>query len=129
MLFSAHAIPYLQIKKGDTYTSQIETSASQIAGNLALPYSVSYQSKIGKVKWSEPDTLQELKRLKNKNIEEIITVPISFLTENLETLYDLDQELLPAARQMGIKKISRVNIQSDHPLLIQLFYSLIRAAK
>jgi ferrochelatase len=125
LLFSAHSIPKIHTEKGDTYTQSIELSAKLIAEKLGLPYSVSYQSKIGKVQWSEPDTMDELFRLQQKGVEEIVLVPISFVNENLETVYDLDMSIIPFAQQIGINKISRVKLQTNHPLLIHTFLQLI----
>lgn len=125
LLFSAHSIPQTHTDKGDTYTQSIELSAKLIAEKLGFAYSVSYQSKIGKVQWSEPDTMDELFRLQQKGVEEIVLVPISFVNENLETVYDLDMSIIPFAQQIGINKISRVKLQTNHPLLIHTFLQLI----
>jgi protoporphyrin/coproporphyrin ferrochelatase len=105
----------------------IETSAYLISFNLGLKYSISYQSKIGKVKWKGPDTKELLKKLADEGVEDIIIVPISFLNENLETLYDLDHDIVPFAKEkLNIKRICRVNIPESHPLLIKLLENIIR---
>jgi len=126
LLFSAHAIPEYQIKQGDSYTYAIEESAKIIASKLNLPYSVSYQSKIGKVKWAGPDTISHLSQLHNNNVEQVIIVPVSFINENLETLYDIDIEIIPHAKNIGIKEISRVIMPSGHKLLVNTFFDLIK---
>ena len=126
LLFSAHAIPAYQVEKGDTYTEEITTSAFSIAEACGLPYQVSYQSKIGRVKWVGPDTKACLKEMKNKGLDQVILVPISFINENLETLYDLDTEIIPYAKnESGFNNICRVNIPFVHPMLIETFRKLV----
>lgn len=126
LLFSAHAIPLNQIEKGDTYVQEINIAAHKIASKMGLPYKVSFQSKMGKVKWIEPDTKYSLKILKSENVDEIIIVPISFITENLETLYDLDVEIVPyGMKELKIENLCRVEIPKTHTLLINMFKNLI----
>jgi len=126
LVFSAHAIPVYQVEKGDSYVDEINTSAHNIANETGLPYYVSFQSKIGKVKWVGPDTKDCLKEIKNKGLDQIILIPVSFINENLETLYDLDNEIIPYGNNMlGFKNICRVNIPYTHPLLIETFSNLV----
>jgi ferrochelatase len=126
LVFSAHAIPSYQVDKGDTYVDEINMLAKTIASKLGLSYKVSFQSKIGKVKWVQPDTKDCLKGLKNETCDEIILVPISFINENLETLFDLDVEIIPYAKnELNIKNICRINIPTTHPLLIEMFKNLL----
>ncbi len=126
LLFSAHAIPQSMVKKGDTYSLKVQKSAQLIAGELNLLYSVSYQSKIGPVKWTEPSTSEVLKKLSTNNTNEIIIVPLSFVNENLETRFDLDEELIPFARKTHkIKEICRINIPETAESLVDMYRSFI----
>jgi protoporphyrin/coproporphyrin ferrochelatase len=130
LIFSAHSIPVYQVEKGDTYTVAIEESARLIANLLDLRYEVSYQSKIGRMKWVEPDTKVLLKQLANRKEQEVLIVPISFVNENLETLYDLDYEIIPYGRnELGMNKLYRVKIPFQHPLLIQTFKDCIHGSE
>ncbi len=126
LLFSAHSIPNYHIKKGDKYVDNIIAFAEKISRYTGYNYSVSFQSKIGKIKWAEPDTFSEIKNLKEKGIEELILVPVSFITENLETLYDLDNEIIPnALNEIKITNVARVIIPQSHELLIKTFKNII----
>jgi protoporphyrin/coproporphyrin ferrochelatase len=126
LLFSAHSIPEYQSKE-DSYVHAIETSAELISQSVGLKHKVSYQSKIGRVKWVGPDTIDMLKQLAAIGTEEIIIVPISFLNENLETLYDLDHLIVPFAKdQLNIPNVFRVRIPEAHPLMIQFLGNIIR---
>jgi len=126
LLFSAHAIPVYQVEKGDPYVDEIKATAFCIANACGLPYRISYQSKIGKVKWVGPDTKEELKELNNEGTDQVVLVPISFINENLETLYDLDTEIIPyGINTLGFKNICRVNLPFTHPMLIETFRKLV----
>lgn len=126
LLFSAHAIPLYQIEKGDTYVDEIKKTAFNIANKTGLKYKVSFQSKVGKVKWVEPDTKIALAELKKDGYDEVLLIPISFINENLETLFDLDVEIIPYGKnELNIKNICRVNIPKTHSLLIDTFKNLI----
>ncbi|MFT3751848.1 MAG: ferrochelatase [Paludibacter sp.] len=129
LLFSAHAIPQYNVDAGDTYVDEINTSAKLISTKLGLPYRVSFQSKIGKVKWVDPDAKDCLKGMKAENIDEIMLVPVSFVNENLETAYDQGIEIIPYAKnELGIENICRVEIPASHPLLIATFKQLLTNA-
>ena len=127
LLFSAHSIPMSNIKKGDTYVNEISESCESIARSLGLNYRISYQSKMGKAKWVEPDTKSMLKQLSTEDIKDVLLMPISFLGENLETLYDLDTDIIPySQKHLNFRSISRVRFPQSHPLLIQTIKSLIK---
>lgn len=126
LLFSAHAIPQSFIERGDAYADKIKISAGLIATELNLPYSVSFQSKIGKMEWTEPYTIEHLKELNNNKIDQIVVIPISFINENLETKYDLDHEIIPySEKETGIRNICRLTIPESNDLLIKMFYEFI----
>lgn len=126
LLFSAHALPQSFIKRGDAYTHKINISAKLISQKLNLPYSVSYQSKIGRIEWTRPYTNDYLRELAGKGFNEIIIIPLSFINENLETRYDLDMELVPMSLdELEIKDICRIVIPESDPHLVKMFYEFI----
>ncbi|MBN2485689.1 MAG: ferrochelatase [Bacteroidales bacterium] len=125
LLFSAHSVPEYQVANGDTYTSHIAENARLLAEKLQLGFSVGYQSKIGRLKWFGPDTYSILRDLHRQKVEQVVIVPISFVNENLETLYDIDLEMLTFARKLGFKQISRVTLPHSHQLLTNTFKELI----
>jgi protoporphyrin/coproporphyrin ferrochelatase len=125
LLFSAHSIPRYMVDKGDTYSRAIAESAALIAGNLGLGFEVTFQSGMGGGKWIGPDVKASLRSIAGK--AEIVIIPISFVNENLETLYDLDKDIIPfAKRELGIKQISRVKIPEAAESFISLLASIVR---
>jgi ferrochelatase len=129
LLFSAHAIPQYNVDAGDMYVDEINASAKLISDKLGMGYRVAFQSKIGKVKWVDPDTKDCLKSMKTENIDEIMLVPVSFVNENLETAYDQGVEIVPYGKnELGIQHICRVEIPASHPLLIATLKQLLTNA-
>lgn len=127
LIFAAHSIPQSVVDKGDTYTSAIENNAQVIAGRLGLEYEVTFQSKFGPVAWYGRDTKAVILDLIAQGKHEMIIVPISFISECLETIYDIDKELFSDLDQEiknGVR-LSRISIPYAHPLLIETLKSLL----
>lgn len=94
ILFSAHGLPEKIIQKGDPYQWQIEKTVNNIVESLEiddLDYKITYQSRVGPVKWLLPNTEDEI-LLAAKEKKNIVVVPISFVSEHSETLVELDIE-------------------------------------
>ncbi len=127
IVFSAHSIPKFLVEKGDTYPIAIESSAKLIAGKLGYDYEFAYQSGMKKSKWIGPYTKDILKKMAENGKDEIVIIPISFVSENLETLYDIDYELIPFAKEkLLIKNISRVEIPIENNQFIELLKDLTK---
>lgn len=125
LLFSAHSIPLSFITKGDTYQKSIQESSKLIATKAGLNFRVSYQSGMNSKTWLGPDTKICLESLATEGHSEIVIIPISFVCENLETLYDLDQDIVPLSnKKLGIN-ISRVHIPVIHPAFIEMLKEII----
>jgi ferrochelatase len=126
LLFSAHSIPMFLVKKGDTYPEAIESSARLIAEKTGFNYEVAYQSGMSG-KWIGPDTKDRLKILSDSKIDNIIIIPISFVNENLETLYDIDHDIIPYGKnKLGIKNISRILIPVANNDFINLLTEIVK---
>jgi len=129
VLFSAHGVPQRVIDRGDPYERQIEDSARLIAESADLPrdrWSLAYQSRVGPVKWLGPETSSEIVRLgQEENISTLFLVPLSFVSEHVETLVELDIEFLPFVREANLKHYRRIPTLDCHPLLISCWRSLI----
>ncbi|PID26357.1 MAG: ferrochelatase [Candidatus Cloacimonadota bacterium] len=120
LLFSAHSIPKSIIKKhSDPYQKHVEISAERISNSLNMDFMVSYQSQMNKDKWLGPDTSETIENLISKGVGEIVVIPISFLNENLETIYDLDYKLIPKYNKRV--NIGRAKIKRGDKNLIKMF--------
>jgi ferrochelatase len=103
VLFSAHSLPEYFIKEGDPYLEQIKATISEITQKLSsLQWHLSFQSRSGPVKWLEPSTKKMIETLAGKGCKNLLVVPISFVSDNIETLYELDILYKQQALRKGI---------------------------
>ena len=115
------------VDRGDTYPNAIGESAKLIAQNLGFEFEFAYQSGMRRGEWLTPDVKVQLKSLAEAQTNEIVIVPISFVNENLETLYDIDREIIPYAKnELQITAISRVKIPEGNDLFIQLLADMVK---
>ncbi len=110
LIFSAHGLPEKNIKNGDPYQWQIEQTVKSIVKKMNirdLDYILSYQSRVGPLKWIGPSTDDII--IENSKLgKNIIIVPIAFVSEHSETLVELDIEYKKIAEENGCKSYSRV---------------------
>jgi ferrochelatase len=129
ILFSAHSIPQHISDMGDPYKMQIEESVREIAEKLHLErmdnikHTICYQSKVGRMKWLEPDIQSELLAA-GKRDEVVVVVPISFTSEHSETLVELDIDYADLARDNNID-FYRVSTLRTHHLFIKTLAALV----
>jgi ferrochelatase len=128
-LFSAHSLPRYVIREGDPYQKQTEETVRLVMENFPnVPHSLAYQSKVGPVKWLEPMTEEVIKDLASRGVENICLIPISFVCEHSETLYEQDYLYGNLARELGIKNFVRVPTLQDHPTFIKALKDLVLGA-
>lgn len=128
VLFSAHGLPEKIVRSGDPYPRQVEATAAAIAAayGAAMPeWRVTYQSRVGPLKWIGPDTDKEIEAAAKAG-RSIIVVPLSFVSEHSETLYELDQVYRELAREKGAADYIRVRTVETHPAFIAGLASLVR---
>ena len=110
LIFSAHGLPKSKIKKGDPYQWQVEETVKKIMSNLEnenLNYVISYQSRVGPLKWIGPSTDEVIIKY-SKEKKGIVIVPIAFVSEHSETLVELDIEYKKLAEKNGCGFYKRV---------------------
>lgn len=128
ILFSAHSIPVQRVKDGDPYDNEIRKNMEMIMDQLGrnYSYSLAYQSKVGPVKWLEPTVEMEIDRLVGEGKKRLLVFPISFVSEHLETLYELDIQKKTYAMANGISQYERANTVQDDDNFINMLASLVR---
>jgi len=127
LLFSAHGIPVREIAKGDPYQKHIEESVQAImqARNHDFPHFLSYQSRVGPMEWLKPYTQDILQELAQKNVQNVIVIPISFVSDHLETLYEIGVEYAHLAKTLSIPHFCFTEGLNDHPLFIKALFELV----
>lgn len=110
ILFSAHGLPQKIVDAGDPYQWQIGQTVVSIIEKLdegSVDWNICYQSKVGRLKWLEPSTEDEIKKAGKEKIS-LIVVPIAFVSEHSETLVELDIQYKDLAMDVGVKEYIRV---------------------
>lgn len=132
LVFSAHAIPEkLVTKKGDPYREHVQRTVHHLLEVLKWdgPSDLAWQSRMAPVKWIGPSLMETLEALGKKKVPQVLVVPISFVSDHPETLYDIDQTLAQVARRAGIKEFRRTPGLNTHPLFIQALADIARSQK
>jgi ferrochelatase len=111
LVFSAHAVPQKLVDSGDPYLDQVKETAA-LAGN-DYDYVLTFQSRTGPVTWVGPDTSNTVKKLGEQGVTGVVVVPISFVSDHIETLYEIDVELKELARKAGITTFVRTDSFND----------------
>jgi uroporphyrinogen decarboxylase len=109
LLFSAHGLPEKVILAGDPYQQQIEATAAAVAARLGegWDWRVTYQSRVGPMKWIGPSTEDEIRAASQQGLALVVT-PIAFVSEHIETLVELDHEYRQVAFEAGCPVYVRV---------------------
>ncbi len=128
IFFSAHGVPISYVTEaGDPYQREIEDCTSLIMKTLNRPnpHTLAYQSRVGPVEWLQPYTEDALQELGANNTQDLLVVPISFVSEHIETLQEIDIEYREIAEESGIKQFERVPALNTHPLFIESLTNLV----
>ena len=129
ILFSAHSIPKkLVTEENDPYEREIGETVRAISASLGDGHraGLAYQSKLGPVEWLGPQTIDILGELGRKGERQVLVVPIAFVTDHIETLYEIDQLFAAAAKHAGIAHFRRTPGLNSHPLFLAALARMIR---
>ncbi|KAH1109857.1 hypothetical protein AAZX31_04G049500 [Glycine max] len=114
IFFSAHGVPVSYVEEaGDPYRDQMEECIFLImqelkARGISNEHTLAYQSRVGPVQWLKPYTDEVLVELGQKGVKSLLAVPVSFVSEHIETLEEIDMEYKELALESGIKNWARV---------------------
>ncbi|MDR2400670.1 MAG: ferrochelatase [Deferribacteraceae bacterium] len=114
ILFSAHGIPEKLVKKGDPYPQQIAECVHLIAEKVKpAGASVGFQSRVGFARWLKPSSHEAIAALAAKGVKDAIIYPISFINDHIETLYDIDVDLISYADKLGVNAVRAPSFNSS----------------
>lgn len=131
LLYSAHSIPKkLVTREGDPYAREVEASIGAI--NAALgnrsPWTLAYQSKLGPIEWLGPSTLDAIRGLGRKEVRQVLAIPIAFVSDHVETLYEIDQLFRDEALTAGIENFRRTTGLNDRPTFLAALVDIAASA-
>jgi len=135
LIFSAHGLPMSLVEKGDPYPKQIETTVRLVCEAGKQQYAgwptthlLCYQSRVGPAKWLQPPLTGTIERLGHEGVKEMLVVPISFVTEHIETLHEINIEARTEAAKLGIHTFRMMPAVGDSPLFIAALKDLVLRA-
>ena len=120
LLFSAHGIPIRTARRGDPYAWQVETTCRAIAERLGSgwDWQVCYQSRVGPLEWLGPSTPDAIRRAARDGMG-VLVDPVSFVSEHVETLIELDRDYAVVAREAGAPCYLRAPTMGVRPTFIE----------
>ena len=122
ILFSAHGTPLYEMKKrGDPYCCLIHTTVDQIMRHreTAQPHRIAFQSKVGPLEWLTPSTLDTLELVAKDGVKNVLVVPVAFVSDHVETLFELGIEVCAHAKEMGIERFEVMTGLNESNLFIE----------
>jgi len=127
ILFSAHALPQKFIDRGDPYLEHVQATVRGVMERMGdQPWTLAFQSRSGPVQWMEPDTVDEIDRLAAARVPGVLIVPVSFVSDHIETLQEIDFEYRLHAEKAGIPRFERAPSLNAHSDFIKALAALVK---
>lgn len=128
LVFSAHGTPVSYVEKGDPYSEQIKKSMNEIMKlrNFSHEYHLCFQSKVGPMKWLEPSTSDTIKELISNGKRNLLIIPISFVSDHIETLFELDIFYRKIAQESGVENYVVMQGLNDSELFIDGLFDIVK---
>jgi len=126
ILFSAHALPQKFIDRGDPYQQHVETTAREVMARVGdYGWKIAYQSRSGPVQWMEPGTEEMIRQLADAGHRALLMVPISFVSDHIETLEEIDIQYRKLAAGCGFQHFQRAPSLNDHSDFLEAMAALV----
>jgi len=131
LLLVAHSVPERFVRRGDPYVEQVENTVAGILDVLGretsarLPWLLAYQSQVGPIRWVGPTVEQALEAMLGDGLRNVIVAPVSFVSDHLETLYDIDLLHRRQAIEMGFERFERTESLNGSDDFVALLAGLV----
>jgi ferrochelatase len=127
LVFTAHSVPLAQAP-GPDYVAEVEEASRLVAERVGAdrPWSLAWQSRSGppSVPWLEPDIGDHLAARRAAGAEAIVIVPVGFVADHLEVVWDLDVQALGRAAALGLRA-ARAATPGTHPAFVAMVGELV----
>ena len=128
LLFSAHGLPKKLVDRGDPYQSHIEQTYAAVCQLLGWPrHQLCYQSRVGPLEWLKPYTENVIREKGRSGCKQMLVYPIAFVSDHVETLFELGITYRELAAEQGITTYRVVPALNDDPALIEVLAGLVLA--
>lgn len=129
VLFSAHGVPRNLVDRGDPYLEETLATVSGVVDRLGgRPHELAFQSRLGPVKWLDPSLPEKLAALAAAGAPPLVLVPVSFVSDHIETLYELDIQHREMAEKLGFEIYVRAPALNTRPDFIAALADLVLSA-
>jgi len=127
LVFSAHGVPQDVIAGGDPYQEQVKATVERVRarGGWRHPHRLCYRSKVGPGRWLQPMLHQTLRELAAARTENVLVIPIAFVTDHIETLHEIDLEARAEARTLGLRRFEMTPGLNDSPTFLRALTDLV----
>jgi ferrochelatase len=126
LLFSAHGLPQKIVDAGDPYETQIRATFDAVCARLRWPKAtLCYQSRVGPLQWLRPYTDDVIRAKAKEGARQMLVYPIAFVSDHVETLFELGQTYAQLARDLGVTHYRVAPALNDHPSLIRGLRQLV----
>ncbi|MBI3934779.1 MAG: ferrochelatase [Acidobacteria bacterium] len=127
LVFSAHGVPTAVIEAGDPYQKQVEDTSRLVweRGRWGLPHTVCYQSRVGSGRWLQPSIHEIITRLGAQGCRQVLVIPVSFVSDHIETLHEIDVEVREEAGRAGIEQFEMMPGLNDTAPFIRALTELV----
>jgi protoporphyrin/coproporphyrin ferrochelatase len=131
LLFSAHGLPVRYVQRGDPYPEQVAATARAVASQLPgfVDWRLSFQSRMGPLQWLQPATDRMLKTVADEGAQAVVVVPLGFVSDHIETLYDLDILYRSEAETLGIQRYWRVPAFNADPAFAAVLADILERSE
>jgi len=128
VVLSAHGIPVRLVNEGDPYLEHVRATAAALGERLpGVGCRLAFQSRAGPVRWIEPYLPQTIEALAREGVKSVLVVPLSFVSDHIETLHELDIETRDLAHRLGIREFRRAPALNTRPAFIRALAELVRS--
>jgi len=131
VLFSAHGLPKRFVDDGDPYAKRVAATIDGVRGHLNGPisWSLAYQSRATREPWLGPETAEKIEELALRGVKELLVVPVSFVSDHVETLYEIGVLFEKHAREKGIERFAYTRGLNDSPRFLDALADLVLSVK